>query len=67
MSHIDDILRGKLEQQLKRIRETGEKDWLRELVEWLIQELLKLEVTQFIGAEPHERSEERKGYRNGYR
>jgi transposase-like protein len=35
------------------------KDWLRDLVEWLVQELLDVE--------PNERREDRQGYRNGYR
>ncbi len=42
-------------------------DWLRELVEWLVQELLELEFSEFLGAEPYERNEGRQGYRNGFR
>jgi transposase-like protein len=68
MSQHDDTFIEKLEQQLERIKQRGdEADWLRELVEWLFQEILQIEFKEFIGAEPYERKEERKGYRNGYR
>lgn len=68
MSHADHTLRQRLRQQLQAFQETGtETDWLRELVEWLVQELLELEFNEFLGAEPYERSEERRGYRNGFR
>ncbi len=33
----------------------------------LAQELLEVEFEEFLGAEPYERSEDREGYRNGYR
>ncbi len=42
------------------------KDWLRDLVEWLVQELLDVEFSEFMAVEPYERSEDRQGYRNGY-
>jgi transposase-like protein len=68
MSQNDDTLRQKLRQQLQTIQETdAETDWLQELVEWLVQELLELEFSEFLGAEPYERNEDRRGYRNGYR
>lgn len=44
------------------------KDILRDLVEWLIQELIELEFNQQISAERYKRrEEERQGYRNGFR
>jgi putative transposase len=68
MSQQHHTLRQKLEQRLERIqKESQDPDWLRDLVEWLIQELLNLEFLEFVGAEPYERSEGRQGYRNGYR
>jgi putative transposase len=68
MSQPDDTLGQKLRQQLEAIKGTEEgTDWLRELVEWMIQELLDLEFKEFLGAEPYERSEKRQGYRNGFR
>ena len=42
-------------------------DVLREGVRVLAQALLELEVEQHVGAGRHERTEERRGYRNGYR
>jgi transposase-like protein len=39
---------------------------VRDLLEWLLQEVLDLEFSQFLGAAPYERSHDRKGYRNGY-
>jgi putative transposase len=68
MSQIDHTFRKKLEQQLERIKQEGdEADWLRAMVEWLLQEMLKLEFKEFIGTEPYGRKKERAGYRNGYR
>ncbi len=42
-------------------------DFLHEIVERVLQELLEAEMTQHIGAAPHERTNARKGYRNGYK
>ena len=42
-------------------------DPLRGLLEHMLQRLLEEEMTQFLGAKPHERTEERRGYRNGHR
>jgi len=68
MSQQDDTLRSKLLQQLEALKEQGnEKDILRDLTEWFLQELLDLEFNQFLGADRYERSENREGYRNGYR
>lgn len=68
MSQSDDTLREKLRQHLDTLEGDEEKpDWLRDLMEWLLQEMLNLEFKEFLGAEPYERSEERQGYRNGYR
>jgi hypothetical protein len=64
----DDTLRQRLRQYLDNIEEVKEgKDWLRDLVEWLVQELLEVEFSEFMVAEPYERSGEPQGYRNGYR
>ena len=38
-----------------------------ELVRYGLQQLIELEVAAVLGAERHERSEDRLGYRNGYR
>ena len=38
-----------------------------ELTRHALQQLIELEVAAVIGADRHERTEERHGYRNGYR
>jgi transposase-like protein len=42
-------------------------DFLRESLRWVVQELMEAEVSELIGAEHGERSEERLTHRNGYR
>src|ERR687885_51302 len=51
------------------LRKAGvqEADFLREGVRVLAQELMALELAEHVGAERHERTPERSGYRNGYR
>ncbi len=44
-----------------------EPDFLREIVERVLQELLEAEMTEHIGAAPYERSEARRGHRNGHK
>jgi transposase-like protein len=44
-----------------------EADFLREIVQRVLQEVLELEMTEHIGAAPHERTDARKGHRNGYK
>ena len=41
-------------------------DFLKEIVERVLQEILEAEMTEHLGAAPYERSEGRKGHRNGY-
>jgi len=40
---------------------------MREAVEKLLNEVAKLERAAYLGAEPWERSEGRRGYANGYK
>ena len=42
-------------------------DFLRETVEWYLQQLMESEVTQQIGTRLHERTATRTNSRNGYR
>ena len=42
-------------------------DFLRDIVQGALQRLLEAEITEHLQAAPHERSEKRRGYRNGYR
>jgi putative transposase len=44
-----------------------EDDPLRRLAEVMLQRLLEEEMSEFLGAAPHERTEKRRGYRNGHR
>ena len=58
MSQHDDAQTQKLQQQLETLKEDDERtDWLRDLVGWLLQEMLNLEFKEFLGAEPYERSD----------
>ena len=41
--------------------------FLKEIVERVLQELLEAEMTEHVGAAPYERSERRKGHRNGHK
>src|SRR5207342_2890769 len=42
-------------------------DFLRESLTWVVQQLMEVEVSELVGAERGERSEERLTHRNGYR
>ena len=44
-----------------------EPTFLKQIVERVLQELLEAEMTEHIGAAPHERTNARKGHRNGYK
>jgi len=46
---------------------TDDPDFLRVIVERVIQEILETEMTAHLNAEPYERSAEQRGYRNGYK
>ena len=45
----------------------GEGDALRLLVEHLVQRILQEEMSAFLGAQSYERTDERRGFRNGYK
>ncbi len=62
-----DGLRIGLEELLRKARMEQDTDFLREGVRVLGQALMELEVSEQLGAAKHERTEDRKGYRNGYR
>lgn len=44
-----------------------EENGLKTLLESAVNQILEAQMTEYIGAEAYERSEERKDYRNGYR
>lgn len=43
------------------------QDGLAKLVETVLNQILEAQVTETLGVDRHERSDERQGYRNGYR
>ena len=45
----------------------NDEGFLKEMVEKVCQRIMETEITEFLGADPHERTEERIGYRNGYK
>jgi hypothetical protein len=55
------------EQVVSYLLEEDGVDFLRESLRWVVQELMEVEVSELIGAEHGERSEERLTHRNGYR
>jgi transposase-like protein len=62
----DRIDRNELADKLVESANAAE-DPVRAMAEMVLDFLMEAEVTQKIGAEPHERTEERTGYRNGHR
>ncbi len=62
-----DELRVGLLELLRKAQLGEDADFLRDGVRVLSQALMELEVSEQLGASKHERSESRKGYRNGYR
>jgi putative transposase len=55
------------EQVVSYLLEEDGVDFLRESLRWVVQQLMEAEVSELIGAERGERSEERLTHRNGYR
>ncbi|MGY6233014.1 transposase (plasmid) [Enterobacter asburiae] len=49
------------------LMQLGGEDFLHELTEFMLNRIMEADVTQRINAEPHDRSDERETYRNGYR
>ena len=68
MSQSQSSLRKKVQRKFGQVKQNGEgEDWLRDLVERLVQELLEVEFAEQLGAKRYERTEGRRGYRNGHR
>lgn len=53
--------------RLERATTSTEPDVLRTALAWAIEELMEADVTEHLGAEPHEWTPERLGQRNGHR
>ena len=45
----------------------GGEDFLRELVQRTVQQVLEAEMTSFLGAESYQRNDARRGWRNGFK
>ena len=45
----------------------NDPNFLREGLQRFLQQFLEEEITQFLHADPYERTEDRQGYRNGYK
>jgi putative transposase len=54
-------------EQLGKSAQSGDVDFLRQAVKTMAETLMELEVAAKLGAEPHERTPDRLGYRNGRR
>jgi putative transposase len=57
----------KVSEQLAQEILLEDPDFLREIVQRVLQEMLEAEMTEHIGAAPYERSATRIGHRNGYK
>jgi transposase-like protein len=53
--------------QVGKAAQAGDVDFLRAAVKTMAEALMELEVAAKLGADPHERTPERLGYRNGHR
>jgi mutator family transposase len=59
--------RMQVEEVVRKVLVDEHADVLRESVEWLARQLMEVEVSELIGAERGERTEDRATHRNGYR
>jgi putative transposase len=59
--------RMQVEEVVRKVLVDEHADVLRESVKWLAGQLMEVEVSELIGAEHGERSEDRATHRNGYR
>jgi putative transposase len=64
---ISDQLKDNLVDQIVQELIGRGSDGLKPVVELLLNAAMKVEREQFLGASSHERTEERKGYANGYK
>lgn len=59
--------KGKYSRFFHLLQGEAERDLLKEMVRLMIQELMEEELSRHVGAEPHERTPSRRGYRNGHK
>ncbi|SHG18977.1 Transposase, Mutator family [Fodinibius roseus] len=53
--------------QLKELLEADSENLLADILQLGLQQLMELERDDYIGAEPYERSDQRRSSRNGYK
>ena len=63
MTHAQDTTHPPSEQ----LALLDEPDFIRQMVQRFFQQFLETEITQFLQADPYERTDQRQGYRNGYK
>ena len=56
-----------MEEAIQAMLASGEDNPLRMMLEFMVQNALEWEMTEHLGAEAYERTDERVGYRNGYK
>ena len=61
------LSKSALSELLDALRAGGDLDVIREGLALVLQALIDAEATQYIGARPYERSEQRTAHRNGTR
>ena len=57
----------RLDEELVQGALLDDPEFLRQIVERMLQHLLEAEITEHLGAAPYQRTESRKGHRNGYK
>jgi putative transposase len=57
----------RLDEELVQGALLDDPQFLRQIVEGVLQHLLEAEITEHLGAAPYQRTESRKGHRNGYK
>jgi len=57
----------RLDAQVAQETLVDDPGFLKEIVERVVQELLEAQMTEHVGAAPYERTDTRKGHRNGYK
>lgn len=62
MANVDGDVLGQLLQEV-----FAEPDGAKRLMEYLLNQAMQVEVAKHVSAEPHQRSESRRGHRNGFK
>ena len=55
------------EEVVSRLMSYEHADFVRESLRWVVEQLMEAEVSELIGAERGERTDDRTTHRNGYR